>query len=46
MEDPDVDASFITPQKIVDVDHHEVFVELTDKELVQFEKERGGGGWG
>jgi len=41
LEDPDVDVSFITPQKIVDVDHHEVFVELTDKELVQFEKERG-----
>ena len=40
LEDPEVDASFVTPQKIIDEDEHEVFVELTDKELVQWEKEQ------
>ena len=40
LEDPDFDNSYAQPQKIVDEDDHEVFVELTDKELVEYERER------
>jgi len=38
--DPDVDPAYITPQLILDEDEHEVMVELTDEELVAWEKER------
>jgi hypothetical protein len=40
LEDPDFDPSFAVPQKIVDEDEQEIMLELTDKELVDWEKER------
>jgi hypothetical protein len=40
LEDPEFDASFAQPQKIVDEAEQEVTVELTDKELIEWEKER------
>jgi hypothetical protein len=35
-EDPDFDPSHAQPHKIVDEGEHEVFVELSDKELVEW----------
>jgi ribosome-binding ATPase YchF (GTP1/OBG family) len=40
LEDPDFDSSFALPQKVVDVCEQEITLELTDKELVDWEKER------
>jgi hypothetical protein len=40
LEDPDFDPSFAIPQKIVDVCEQEITLELTDKELVDWEKEQ------
>ena len=40
IEDPNFDPSFAEPQKIVDEDEQEIMLELTDKELVEWEKER------
>ena len=40
LEDPDFDPSFAIPQKIVDECEQEITLELTDKELVDWEKER------
>jgi hypothetical protein len=40
LEDPEFDASFAQPQKIVDEAEQEVTVELTDKELIAWENER------
>lgn len=40
IEDPDFDPSFITPQRIVDDDEHEMIVELDDEELIEWEKEQ------
>ena len=40
IEDPNFDPSFAEPQKIVDESEQEITLELTDKELVDWEKER------
>jgi hypothetical protein len=40
LEDPDFDPSYIVPQKIVDEAEQEIIVELSDKELMEWEKER------
>jgi hypothetical protein len=40
LEDPEFDPSFAVPQKIVDEDEQEITLDLTDKELVDWEKER------
>ena len=40
LEDPDVDPSYIQPQRIVDDEEHEIIVELSDKELVEWEKQQ------
>jgi hypothetical protein len=40
LEDPDFDPSYIVPQKIVDEAEQEMIVELSDKELIEWEKER------
>ena len=40
LEDPDFDNTYAQPQKIVDEEDHEIFVELSDKELVEYERER------
>ena len=40
LEDPDFDPSYAQPQKIVDEAEHEVTVELSDRELLAWEKER------
>ena len=40
LEDPDFDNTYAQPQKIVDEEDHEIFVELTDKELVEYEREQ------
>ena len=40
LEDPNFDPSFAEPQKIVDAKEQEITLELTDKELVEWEKER------
>ena len=40
LEDPEFDTSYAVPQKIVDEAEQEVTVELTDKELIEWEKER------
>jgi hypothetical protein len=38
LENPEIDPSYILPQKIVDEADQEVSVELTDKELIDWEK--------
>ena len=40
LEDPTVDDSFILPQRICDEAKQEITVELTDKELLKWEKQR------
>ena len=40
LESPDFDPLFITPEKIIDEAEQEVVVDLTDKELLRWEKER------
>lgn len=40
LEDPNFDPAFCQPQKIVDVQEQEITLELTDHELVDWEKER------
>ena len=40
LEDPNFDPSYAIPQKIVDEAQQEMTVELTDKELLKWEKER------
>jgi len=40
LEDPEIDPSYIQPQRILDEDEHEIMVDLSDKELVEWEKER------
>lgn len=40
LENPDFDPSFAEPQKIVDAKEQEITLELTDNELVEWEKER------
>ena len=40
IEDPNFDPSFAEPQKIVAEDEQEITLELTDAELIQWEKER------
>ena len=40
LEDPEFDPAYIVPQKIVDVADQERTVELTDKELIEWERER------
>jgi chromodomain-helicase-DNA-binding protein 7 len=40
LESPDFDPAFVEPQKIVDAKEQEITLELTDKELVEWEKER------
>ena len=39
LEDPEFDQSFIQPQKIVDEQEHEIEVEMTDAEFIQWEKD-------
>jgi len=39
IENPEIDPSYVLPQKIVDEADQEVSVELTDQELVNWEKE-------
>ena len=40
IEDPNFDPSFAEPQKIIAEDEQEITLELTDAELIQWEKER------
>jgi len=40
LESPDFDPAFVTPEKILDEAEQEVVVELTDKELLRWEKQR------
>ena len=40
LEDPTIDPSFTEPGRILAEEEHEVMVELTDKELAKWEKER------
>jgi hypothetical protein len=40
LEDPEVDAAYIQPQRIVDEEEHELTVELTDEELVEWERKQ------
>lgn len=40
LEDPDFDPSYITPQRIIDEDEHEMIVELDDEELIEWEKKQ------
>ena len=40
LEDPNFDPSFALPQRIVDVAEQEFTMELSDKELLEWEKER------
>lgn len=40
LESPDFDPLFVTPEKIIDEAEQEVVVDLTDKELLRWEKER------
>jgi hypothetical protein len=40
LEDPDFDPSYITPQRIIDEDEHEMIVELDDEELIEWEKQQ------
>ena len=39
LESPEVDASYIQPQKVIDQDEHELIVEISDEELAAWEKE-------
>lgn len=39
LEDPTFDPSFIDPQRIVDEQEQEIEVDMTDKEIIQWEKE-------
>ena len=40
LENPDFDPSYAEPQKIIDVAEQEITMELSDKELLEWEKER------
>jgi hypothetical protein len=40
LENPEFDPLYVVPQKIIDVAEQEVAIELTDKELRKWEKER------
>ena len=40
LEDPNFDPSFAVPQRIIDVAEQEFTMELSDKELLEWEKER------
>lgn len=40
LENPEFDPSYVIPEKIIDEKEQEMTVELTDKELLQLEKER------
>ena len=40
LEDPTIDPSFTEPGRILAEEEHEVMVEMTDKELAKWEKER------
>ena len=40
IEDPEFDQEYIRPERIVDEKEEEVMEELTDKELVAWEKQR------
>ena len=40
LEDPNFDASYAEPEKIIDEEEQEILVELSDKELVEWEKEK------
>jgi hypothetical protein len=40
LEDPEFDPSYIQPQMIIDEDEHEITLELTDKELIEWEKQK------
>jgi hypothetical protein len=38
LEDPEFDPAFIQPQRVVDQDEHELIVEISDEELLEWEK--------
>jgi hypothetical protein len=40
IENPEVDASYILPEKVIDEADQEITVELTDNELLRWEKQR------
>mmetsp|Transcript_3607 Transcript_3607/g.9944 ORF Transcript_3607/g.9944 Transcript_3607/m.9944 type:complete len:2529 (-) Transcript_3607:88-7674(-) len=40
LENPEFDPAYVTPQKICDEKEQEITVELTDKELLKWEKQR------
>lgn len=40
LENPEFDPSYVVPEKIIDEADQEITVELTDKELLKWEKER------
>lgn len=40
LENPDFDPSYILPEKIIDEADQEITIELTDKELLRWEKQR------
>jgi len=40
LENPEVDPSYIVPEKVLDEADQEVAIDLTDKELLKWEKER------
>jgi hypothetical protein len=40
LESPEVDPSYVVPEKIIDEADQEITVELSDKELLKWEKER------
>lgn len=41
LESPDFDPSYVVPEKIVDEADQEIAIELTDKELLKWEEQRG-----
>lgn len=40
LENPEFDPSYVVPEKILDEAEQEIYVELTDKELLKWEKQR------
>jgi hypothetical protein len=40
IENPDFDPSYVVPEKVIDEGDQEITVELTDKELLRWEKQR------
>ena len=41
LESPDFDPSYVVPEKIVDEADQEIAIELSDKELLKWEEQRG-----